>query len=104
MRTSSYSGSVAFTVFPKPSEPFTTLQRALTCHGVTDGREEQDIAFALMITLVVSMLDVLVEHMPEGGFPYALRRRSAWSTAPVMEASNVFLSMRLFPLHCFLAH
>jgi hypothetical protein len=36
---------------------------------VTDGREEQDIALALMTTLVVSMLDVLVERMPEGGFP-----------------------------------
>ena len=67
MRTSSYSGSVALIVFQKPSEPCTTLQHALTRHGVTDGREEQDIA--LMITLVVIMLNVLVERMPEGGFP-----------------------------------
>jgi hypothetical protein len=68
MHLSAYSCSVALVVFQEPSEPFTTLQRALTLHGVTDGREEQDIARALMIPLVVIMLDVLVERLPEGGF------------------------------------
>jgi hypothetical protein len=32
-------------------------------------RKEQNIVLALMIALVVIMLDVLVERMPEGGFP-----------------------------------
>jgi hypothetical protein len=37
--------------------------------GVTDDRKEQDIVLTLMIPLVVIMLDVLMERMPEGGFP-----------------------------------
>ena len=55
-------------VFQEPTKPFTTLYRAVPLRGATDDRKEQDIILALMIPLVMIMLDVLVEHMPEGGF------------------------------------
>src|SRR5215475_4138132 len=56
-------------VFQESPEPFTTLQRALTYCVLADCRKEQEIPLALMIPLVMIMLYVLLERMPEGGFP-----------------------------------
>jgi len=55
-------------VFQESPEPFTTLHGACTLWILADRRKEQDIAFALMIALVMIMLYVLVEHVPEGSF------------------------------------
>ena len=54
-------------VFQQPAQSLTTLQRALTRCVLVDRRKEQDIVLALMIPLVMIMLHVLVERMPEGG-------------------------------------
>jgi len=45
----------AHVVFQEPSEPFTTLYRALTRCVLADRRKEQHVALALMIPLVMKM-------------------------------------------------
>ena len=62
-------GSLALVIFEEASKPFTTPQRACTLWGLTDHREEEYVALPLMIPLMMIMLHVLVERMPEGGFP-----------------------------------
>jgi hypothetical protein len=57
-----------FVVFQEASEPFTTLHWALTLAAMAAGRKEQVIAFALMIPLVLVMVHVLVQHVPQGAF------------------------------------
>jgi len=59
---------LALVVFQQPAKPLTTLQRACTYRVLADRRKEQNIVLALMIALVMIMLHVLVERMPEGGF------------------------------------
>ena len=63
-----YSCGLALVVFQQPAKPLTTLQRACTCRVLTDRRKEQHIVLALMIALVMIVLLVLVDRMPEGGF------------------------------------
>ena len=70
---------LALVVFQKPAEPPTTLQRALMSCVWADRRKEQDIARALMIPLVMIMLPILVERMPQGGFPNRISRDRASS-------------------------
>jgi len=47
-------------VFQEPPEPFTTLHRALALCVLADRRQEQDIALALMISLVMIVLHLLL--------------------------------------------
>jgi hypothetical protein len=56
-------------VFQEPSEPFTTLNQALTLCVVADRRQEQHVALALMSALVMHMLHVLRQRMAERRFP-----------------------------------
>ncbi len=53
------SCSFTFVVFEEASQPFTTLDRALTHRVLTDHRKEQYVALALMIPLVMKMRHVL---------------------------------------------
>ena len=50
---------LARVVFQEPPEPFTTLHWAFTLCLLADRREEQDIALALMIPLVMKMCHIL---------------------------------------------
>jgi hypothetical protein len=52
-------------VFQEPAEPFATPNRACTLLALATGRKEQHIALSLMISLVMVMVHVLVEHMPK---------------------------------------
>ena len=55
--------------FQQPAQPFTALNEACTICVLAERRKEQDIALPLMISLVVIVLHILVERMPERGFP-----------------------------------
>ncbi len=59
--------SCSFTcvVFQEPSEPLTTLNGTCTFCVLADWRKEEHIALALMIALVMKMLHVLCQCMPE---------------------------------------
>jgi hypothetical protein len=56
-------------VLQEPSEPFTTLNQALTLCVVADRRKEQHVALALMIPLVMKMPHVLRQRTAERRFP-----------------------------------
>src|SRR5947208_11123178 len=60
------SCGLSLVVFEQPAKPFTTLQRATSFACWARRRKEQDIALALMITLLMVMVHILVEHVPEG--------------------------------------
>ena len=62
------SRGLSFVVFEQPAKPFTTLHRTLPLRVLADCRKEPHVAFALMIPLVMIMLHLLVEHMPQGAF------------------------------------
>src|SRR4029450_2088507 len=62
------SCGVARVVFQEPSEPFATLNRAFVLRVLADRRKEQDVALALMISLVMIMLHVLIEGATQGCF------------------------------------
>jgi hypothetical protein len=55
-------------VFEQSAKPFTTLHRAVIPTYWAGGRQEQDIALALMIPFLMVMSHILVEYMPQGGF------------------------------------
>jgi hypothetical protein len=55
-------------VFEEAPKPFTTPYRAFMCCVLTDSRKEQHIALTLMIPLLMIMVHILVEHMPQGDF------------------------------------
>ena len=61
-----YSCGLALVVFQQPAKSLTTLQRAYTYRILSARRKEQHIVLALMIALMMIMLHVLVERMPEG--------------------------------------
>src|SRR6266567_1457350 len=56
-------------VFEEAPKPFATLNRAFTRWVVVDRRKEQDIALALMISLVMIMLHVFMQGTIERRFP-----------------------------------
>ena len=62
------SCSFTLIVFEEASKSFTTSNRAGTFRVLANGRKEQHIVLALMIALVMIMLHVLLERMPERGF------------------------------------
>src|SRR5262249_37653776 len=62
------SCGLALVVFQQPTKPLMTLPRACTYRVLADRRKEQDIALALMIALVMIMLHVFMERMPQGAF------------------------------------
>src|SRR6266568_4743053 len=55
-----------FVVFQKAPEPFATLYRAFTRSILAARRKEEAVALPLMIALVMIMLNILLERMPEG--------------------------------------
>jgi hypothetical protein len=59
------SCSLARVVFQKPPEPFTALDRACTLGVWADRREEQHVALALMIPLVMKVLHILRQRLAE---------------------------------------
>src|SRR5262252_4873561 len=63
------SCSLTLVVFQQAPKPFATLHWTLTRCAWADHREEQDIALALMIPLVMIMLAILRQRMAERGFP-----------------------------------
>ena len=63
------SCGLALVVFQQPAKPLTTLQWACTYCVLAARRKEQHIVLTLMIALVMIMLHVLVERMPQRGFP-----------------------------------
>jgi hypothetical protein len=54
--------------FQESSEPFATLNRAFALRVLADRRKEQDVALALMISLVMIMLYILIEGATQGCF------------------------------------
>src|SRR6266540_1573211 len=60
--------SLACVVSQQPAQPFTTLYGAFTLCVLADRRKEQHVALALMISLVMIMVHILLEHLPEGAF------------------------------------
>ena len=71
------SCGLARVVFQEPAEPLTTLRRAFTLTSLAGQRKEQDILLALMITLVMIMLHIRLERMPERAFPTQDQARQA---------------------------
>src|SRR5207237_1788672 len=63
------SCSLTLVVFQQSPKPFATLHWTLTRCAWADHREEQDIALALMIPLVMIMFDILRQRMAERRFP-----------------------------------
>ena len=59
------SCSLTLVVFQQPPKPFVTLHWTLTRCAWADHREEQDIALALMIPLVMKMCHILRQRMAE---------------------------------------
>src|SRR5215510_14328041 len=59
-----HSCGLARVVFQEPAEPLTALQRACPLMLVVRGGKKQDIPLPLMISLVMIVLYILVEHMP----------------------------------------
>jgi hypothetical protein len=55
-------------VFQEPTEPLTTLKQAFTLTTGTRRWKEEDIPLALMIALVMIVIYILVERMPQGAF------------------------------------
>jgi hypothetical protein len=49
-------------------KPFATPNQAYMCCAPADSRQEQDISFPLMISLVMIMFHVLIESTIEGRF------------------------------------
>ena len=62
------SCGLSLVVFEQATKPFTILNRAVIPALWPGLWKEQDIALALMIALLVVMLHILVEHMPQGVF------------------------------------
>src|SRR5712692_7391706 len=62
------SCSFTFGVFEEASNPCTTPKRACGRSILADCREEEDVALALMISLVMIMFHIRVESMPQGAF------------------------------------
>ena len=60
------SCGLTFVVFQEASKPFATPNRACTFCALADSRKEQDIAFSLMIALVMIMFYVLIEGPTTG--------------------------------------
>jgi hypothetical protein len=56
---------VAVVVLQQPTEPFAAPYGALTRSALAGQRKEQPIALALMISLVMVMLAILFQYMPE---------------------------------------
>jgi hypothetical protein len=71
------SCSLTLVVFQQAPKPFTTLHWTLMRCAWADHREEQDIALALMIPLVMIMLDILRQRMAERRFPKEAHPREA---------------------------
>src|SRR5262245_34554039 len=55
-------------VFQEPPKPFATLDRACTLWVLADGRKEEHVVLPLVIPLVMKMLHVLCQRMPERRF------------------------------------
>ncbi len=62
---SKHLGGLARVVFQEPPEPFTALDRACTLCVWAARREEQHVALALMIPLVMKMRHILRQRMAE---------------------------------------
>src|SRR5215510_3472158 len=63
------SCGLAVVVLEQPTEPFPALNRAVTLAALAGRTKEQDIAFSLMISLVMIMGSILREGVPQGFFP-----------------------------------
>src|SRR5690349_17709316 len=55
-------------VFQEPPEPFATLDGACTLWLLADGRKEEHVVLSLVIPLVMKMLHILCQRMPERRF------------------------------------
>src|SRR6266545_2787810 len=71
------SCGLACVIFQESAEPLTTLHRAFTLTSPAGPRKEQDILLALMIALVMIMLHIRLERMPERAFPNQDQARQA---------------------------
>src|SRR5262249_19521861 len=60
------SCGLTFVVFEEASKPFATPNRACRFRAPADSRNEQDIPFPLMISLVVIMFYVLMKRPRQG--------------------------------------
>ena len=66
---SKYSCGFTVVVLQQPTQPFLALDGPFTLPHMTRHRQEQRIALALMIPLVIIMQVVLGKSMPQGAFP-----------------------------------
>src|SRR3989442_9269123 len=71
------SCGLARVVFQEPAEPLTTLHRAFTLTSLAGQRKEQNIPLALMIALMMIMLHIRLERMPERALPKQDQPRQA---------------------------
>jgi hypothetical protein len=60
-----HSCSLAVVVLEQPTKPLTATNATLACLRLAGRGEQEDVALALMIALVMIMLRILVERMPE---------------------------------------
>ena len=58
----------SFVIFEQPAKPFTTLDQAISVALWSGWRKEQDIALALMISLMMKMLYILCQCIAERRF------------------------------------
>ena len=63
------SCGLSLVVFQESTQPFATLNWALTLSALAGRRKEQDIALPLMIPLVMVMFTILFQHVPESALP-----------------------------------
>jgi hypothetical protein len=66
-------------VFQQPAQSFMALNQVAMLLCEATRWKQQDIALALMIPLVMIMVHILVQHMPQGASPHRMIRDSASS-------------------------
>src|SRR5262247_2201067 len=69
----------SFAMSEQPAKPFTTLNQANSFASWSGWRKEQDIALALMISLMMKMLYILCQCMAERRFPCGQKTYPAYT-------------------------